>query len=138
MGFGGAVPRKCSQCPKLFEGECTRNYEDYPEQVLQWGGRVVVLGTYRHLDHGPCPFPGETDPVPFEIPVQPAPSSRPAKTVQVPRKCSGCPYLKGLPIHDAVCTYEPEVWGLFHRGLDWGGWLPSEEQLGQRRTPHCT
>jgi hypothetical protein len=118
----------------LFEGECTRHYYEYPKQVLQFGQREFILGMYRHLHHGPCPFPGDTDPAPFEISALPAPDSRPAKTVQVPRKCLSCRYLKGLPIYDAVCTYESEVWGDFHRGLDWGDWLPSEEQLGQRRT----
>ena len=111
-GSHGAVPRKCRECPNLFEGECGRDRDDYP------------IDSYRHLDHGPCPFPGPTDPLPFEIPAQPPPWKQPAKTVWVPRKCINCQYLKGLPIYDAVCTYESAIWGDCHRGLDWGDWRP--------------
>jgi len=40
MGIGGAIPNKCGSCDFLFEGGCTRFFDE--------------LQRYTHLDYGPC------------------------------------------------------------------------------------
>lgn len=102
--FGtGAVPHKCSTCEFLFEGECTRFFQD--------------VGHYLHLDHGPCGIEGPTDPVRYEAPYISA-------KAEVPRKCAKCYFLAVHPIYGFHCTKDADKWGDFHRGLDWGAWAP--------------
>jgi len=108
MVSNGAVPKKCSECQHLFEGECTR----YMEEVKD----------YLHLDHGPCGVEGPTDPVVFE-------NEFLLGKVEVPRKCSTCKYLSVSPIYGFHCTKDANKWGDFHRGLDWGSWQPDHVYL---------
>ena len=100
----GAVPNKCSSCKHLFEGECTRASEN-------------IAGRYLHLDHGPCGIDGPTDPVYYEDKFVTA-------KVSVPRKCLQCRFLKHDSIDGFYCSKDAEIWGDFHRGLDWGTWVP--------------
>ena len=98
----GAVPKKCSECEYLFEGECTRP-----------GGEVP----YLHLDHGPCGIEGPTDPVVFE-------NEFIKGKVEVPKKCTTCAHLSVAPIYGFYCAKDSDKWGDFHRALDWGTWHP--------------
>lgn len=103
MGSRGAVPKKCSDCQHLFEGECVRYSED--------------VGHYLHLDHGPCGIDGPTDPVTFQ-------DEFVSSKVDVPRKCATCVFLAVNSIEGFHCTKDADKWGDFHRGLDWGAWKP--------------
>jgi len=103
LGLQGAVPKKCSGCKHLFEGECLR------------GGDVV--GRYLHLDHGPCGIPGNTDPVIYE-------NQHIKSKVTVPRKCASCLHLRNDSIRGFYCSKDSDKWGDFSRGLDWGTWQP--------------
>jgi hypothetical protein len=101
----GAVPNKCSSCQFLFEGECRR----MPDR-------------YLHLDHGPCGVDGPTDPVFYENEFVMA-------KVSVPRKCTTCRFLNIDSIDGFHCGKDSEIWGDFHRGLDWGAWSPDRIYL---------
>jgi hypothetical protein len=101
----GAVPNKCSSCPFLFEGECRRTSD-----------------RYLHLDHGPCGIDGPTDPVFYE-------NEFVVAKVTVPRKCAKCRFLKHDSIYGFYCNKDSEIWGDFHRGLDWGAWSPDRTYL---------
>ena len=68
----GSVPAKCITCDKLFEGVCLRQ----PSR-------------YMHLDHGPCPFPGDTTPALYTFVLEEKSLSLP-----VPGKCLTCEHLK--------------------------------------------
>lgn len=103
FGSFGAIPNKCRSCSNLFEGECVR---------------AMDSGGYKHLDHGPCGVMGPTDPVHYEDEFVVA-------KVRIPRKCASCNFLRLRPIHGFVCTKDESIWGDFHRGLDWGDWIPS-------------
>jgi hypothetical protein len=103
MASRGAVPKKCSECQHLFEGECTRYIED--------------VGHYLHLDHGPCGIDGPTDAVTYE-------DEFVTSKAEVPRKCAKCIFLAVDRIHGFHCTKDADKWGDFHRGLDWGAWEP--------------
>lgn len=103
MGLRGAVPKKCSNCVQLFEGECTRYIED--------------VGHYLHLDHGPCGIDGPTDPVVYE-------NQYISSNVEIPRKCSRCVFLGVDAIRGFHCLKDADKWGDFPRGLDWGAWEP--------------
>ena len=103
MASRGAVPKKCSECQHLFEGECTRYIED--------------VGHYLHLDHGPCGIDGPTDPVLYE-------DEFVTSKAEVPRKCAKCVFLAVDRIYGFHCTKDADKWGDFHRGLDWGAWEP--------------
>ena len=100
----GSVPAKCITCDKLFEGVCLRQ----PSR-------------YMHLDHGPCPFPGDTTPALYSFVLE-----EESLSLQVPGKCLTCEHLKNHCIYLAYCSYESEIWGDFHRSLDWGEWQPEE------------
>lgn len=108
MGVSGAVPNKCGQCPKLFEGSCTR----YMEEV----------GHYLHLDYGYCGIPGPTDPVIYR-------DEFVVSKVEIPRKCSTCAYLVLNRIRGFHCSKDSEKWGYLDRGLDWGTWEPDSIYL---------
>jgi len=99
----GAVPKKCSNCQHLFEGECIRYIEE--------------VGHYLHLDHGPCGIDGPTDPVTYE-------DTFITSKVEVPRKCAKCNFLAVDWIFGFHCTKDAGKWGEFHRSLDWGAWEP--------------
>lgn len=103
MASHGAVPKKCSECQYLFEGECTRYIKE--------------VGDYLHLDHGPCGIHGPTDPVVHE-------DRFIQSCVEIPRKCTTCVFLKVDRLFGFHCTKDAEKWGDFHRGLDWGTWKP--------------
>ena len=103
MGTSGAVPQKCSQCDKLFEGECIRYIES--------------VGHYLNLDHCPCGIDGSTDPVTYD-------DLYITSKVQVPRKYARCGYLRIDNIRGFCCTKESGKWGNIPRGLDWGAWEP--------------
>jgi len=109
LGIKGAVPRKCSTCRFLFEGECTRV--------------MGQIAGYLSLDHGPCPIRGKTLPVLYE-------TEYIRSKVFVPEKCASCHDLKYDPVSGFVCNYEREVWGAFPRELDWGNWSPEYPNLG--------
>jgi len=99
----GAVPNKCSECVKFFEGECTRFIEE--------------VGHYLYLDHGPCGINGPTEPVEYQ-------GSATKSKALVPRKCAHCKFLMPDSVHGFCCAKDPEKWGDFPRGLDWGTWVP--------------
>jgi hypothetical protein len=99
----GAVPKKCSECKYLFEGECIR----YMREV----------GRYLHLDHGFCGIQGPTDPVFYQ-------DQYIESKVEIPRKCSTCSYLEYDRIRGFTCRKDAAKWGDFPRGLDWGDWEP--------------
>lgn len=99
----GAVPKKCSTCEFLFEGECTRAFEQ--------------LGRYLNLDHGFCGVPGSTDPVRYE-------NKWMVSKVKVPRKCSTCHFLSVGDVRGFICRKDQHIWGSFPRSLDWGSWEP--------------
>lgn len=103
LGVSGAVPNKCSHCPKLFEGGCTRYIED--------------VGHYLHLDYGDCGIPGPTDPVIYR-------DEFIVSEVEIPRKCSTCVYLEFDRIRGFCCRKDSAKWGELERGLDWGTWRP--------------
>jgi len=109
MGIGGAIPNKCGSCDFLFEGGCTRFFDE--------------LQRYTHLDYGPCGVDGATDPVKFE-------DSHITAKVEIPRKCAGCVFLKYERIFGFVCSKDAEKWGpRNYRGLDWGAWEPDSVYL---------
>lgn len=103
MASRGAVPKKCSECQYLFEGECIRYFEE--------------VGHYLHLDHRPCGIDGPTDPVVYE-------DQFVQSKVEIPRKCAKCVYLGVDRIYGFHCCKDADKWGDFHRGLDWGSWEP--------------
>jgi hypothetical protein len=99
LGLHGAIPRKCSQCAHSFEGSCLRAMDS--------------LHRYLELDYGFCGIDGDTEPVALDYPdVDP--------DLEVPRKCSTCPYLRPDQVHGVVCTKDSDVWGHLSRSLDWG------------------
>ena len=103
MVKSGAIPHKCGNCDKLFEGGCTRFIED--------------VQRYMHLDFGPCGIDGPTDPVFYE--------DRFLKSkVEIPRKCAGCVHLVTDSIYGFTCKKDSDKWGDNFRGLDWGSWSP--------------
>lgn len=108
MASRGAVPKKCAECQHLFEGECTRNIQE--------------VGHYLHLDHGPCGIDGPTDPVVYE-------DQFIQSKVEIPRKCSNCNYLGFHQVFGFLCRKDAGKWGDFHRGLDWGTWVPDSIDL---------
>ncbi len=99
----GAVPKKCSECRHLFEGECVR----YMDEV----------GHFLHLDHGPCGINGPTDPVIYEDELV-------RSKVEIPRKCATCVFLAIDRIFGLHRTKDADKWGDLHRGLDWDAWEP--------------
>lgn len=108
----GAVPRKCSGCAHLMEGECVRAF--------------VQVQDVLELDYGPCCKEGPTDPVVVRSPAS-------GQELSVPRKCATCAFLAQS---DEVwgpgrCRWEQERWGR-PRGLDWGTWEPERAPLGIR------
>jgi len=130
----GSMPRKCLECELWFECECVR-------------GRGTAQ-PYRSFDHGPCETVGSSEPVwicstflkPVPVrglhvvcceyldrePVDPQVVERenPGWTFYrrlfAPRKCTTCEYLTFNRFNQYVCTFQQEVWGDFHRALDWG------------------
>lgn len=108
MGVVGAVPNKCGSCSHLFEGGCTRYFDQ--------------VNRYLHLDYGSCKIDGPTDPVVYEDDFF-------MSKVEVPRKCSKCFYLKVDRIYGFHCTQDNDKWGDYHRGLDWGAWEPHSVYL---------
>lgn len=103
MGFFRAIPQKCYECEYLFEGDCTRYFEE--------------VGRHLYLDYGPCSVNGPTDPIYYESKVI-------KSNAEIPRKCKLCKYLGIHPIQGIICTENIETWGDFSRGLDWGTWEP--------------
>jgi hypothetical protein len=95
----GAIPRKCSECAHSFEGSCLRAMDS--------------LNRYLDLDHGFCGVRGDTDPVNVDRHDFP-------NDLEVPRKCSTCSFLRPDSIRGVVCSKDADVWGDFHRSLDWG------------------
>jgi hypothetical protein len=73
---------------------------------------------WMHLNHGPCGVHGPTDPAYFEDDFVTA-------KVSVPRKCLRCRFLKHDSIYGFHCTKDADIWGDFHRSLDWGAWSPN-------------
>ncbi len=111
LASAGAVPRKCSTCSHLFEGECTRALE--------------TRGAYLRLDHGPCGVAGPTDPVPYE-------NGYFSAKVTIPRKCAGCSHLVIDRQRGFDCEKDRSIWGDWMRGLDWGTWRPERIYLALR------
>ena len=107
--LSGAIPQKCDACPSSFEGGCTR--------------AINEVGMYLHLDHGPCPKLGSTEPVLVDTQYY-------TSKVYVPNKCVHCRHLYLDSIAGFVCHFEKERWGHFPRNLDWGTWNPSHPIAG--------
>ncbi|MER2565379.1 MAG: hypothetical protein ABTQ32_31935 [Myxococcaceae bacterium] len=107
--LSGAIPRKCSGCRFLFEGECTRAMDQ-------------VHG-YLALDHGPCPVIGDTTPTLVV-------TKQLRSTVSIPAKCRSCEHLEVSLQRGFTCGFEREKWGFFRRGLDWGSWSPELPNVG--------
>ena len=105
----GMIPKKCSECDLMFEGECRRNSE--------------ITGEYARLDYGKCEIEGKTEPVCIEI------DSNGYETF-VPAKCEHCDYLKKDKYRGYICTFEKNIWGDFPRSLDWGNWKPNFPIIG--------
>lgn len=78
---------------------------------------MELTGRYLRLDHGPCGIAGDTDPVFLE-------NEFFSSKVEVPRKCSKCHHLSFSLVSGFECRKDPEKWGDFRRGLDWGSWRP--------------
>lgn len=106
MASVGSIPQKCGRCDFSFERSCTR----YLEQIQH----------YMHLDYGPCGIEGPTDPVTYNGQFDEVLQAQ----VEVPRKCARCSFLFRDGIFGFTCKKDPEKWGKFHRGLDWGHWSP--------------
>lgn len=104
----GCVPKKCTSCKHLFEGECLRDLE--------------LTDGYLRLDYSDCPVKGETNPVAFKADGE-------VKTF-IPSKCNGC---SNLNTKRLTCKFEKELWGDFERDLDWGTWQPDYPLVGLRR-----
>lgn len=77
------------------------------------------LNRYMHLDYGPCGIHGPTDPVIYE-------DKFIRSKVEIPRKCSKCPFLFHDSIYGFTCRKDSEKWGKCYRGLDWGQWRPDQ------------
>jgi hypothetical protein len=105
LGCIGAVPNKCGSCDQLFEGGCRRGMTEFG------------MTDYLHVDHGECAVNGPTDPVFYS-------SQYITSKVTVPRKCTTCRWLENDKINGFYCAKDQEIWGDFHRGLDWGAWRP--------------
>ena len=108
MGLITVIPKKCSECMYLFEGECTRNIDE--------------VGRYLYLDHGPCGIYGPTDPLTHV-------SSSTIFKIEIPRKCAKCDYLEGFfnvqgIVDGFSCGKDKDIWLGFNRNLDWGSWEP--------------
>ena len=99
----GAVPKKCSECRHLFEGECTRNGP-----------------TYMALDHGPCPVTGPTTPTRVSAP----------REDLLPAKCVECEHLAFDRLWGFHCIADRQIWRDFPRSLDWGDERPPD--LGEQ------
>lgn len=108
FGTRGAIPNKCGHCKFMFEGGCTRYFEE--------------VQRYMHLDFGPCGIDGPTDPVIYE-------DKFIQSKVDVPRKCSQCRFLIHDSIYGFTCRKDEEKWGGCYRGLDWGAWSPDRIYL---------
>lgn len=104
----GCVPKKCTTCKHLFEGECLRDIE--------------FTDSYLRLDYSGCPVVGETNPIAFNTDGE-------AQTF-IPSKCTRCSYLNTKQF---TCKFEKELWGDFERDLDWGNWRPDYPLVGLRR-----
>jgi hypothetical protein len=109
MGQEGAIPKKCSGCKFMLEGECLR-------------GADQVKG-FLALDHGPCPVKGETKPILYE-------NKYVQSKVFIPAKCGSCRHLSFSVYSGFTCTFEQEKWGAYQRELDWGAWSPEHPNLG--------
>lgn len=107
----GSIPKKCSTCSNLFEGECTRGLDE--------------IGKLLRLDYDSCYKTGTTEPTKIEIN-----SDNP---VFVPNKCIDCEYLSKSEFREYFCSYEKEKWKDFPRDLDWGDWKPDYPLIGLRR-----
>ncbi len=108
--FQGAVPKKCSLCSNLFEGECLRGIE--------------LMEDYLTLDHGACKIEGLTHPVEIEI--------KNGSPIYVPKKCLECQFLLKSNSRGYICISDKNVWGDFPRSLDWGDWKPDYPIAGLR------
>ncbi len=109
MGSMGCVPKKCSLCKYLFEGECTR--------------ALKQVAGYLALDHGPCKIEGDTIPELID-------SAYVTSKVYVPSKCKYCLFLSFDFIRGFYCNFEREKWGDFPRAVDWGNWSPELPNVG--------
>ena len=111
MASFGALPKKCTTCSNLFEGECTRGLDE--------------TGSLLRLDYEACDKPGPTTPVEIEVIDE--------HSIYVPHKCQNCEYLIKTEIRGYACSYEQEQWQDFPRDLDWGDWQPDYPLVGLRR-----
>lgn len=103
------IPKKCSECNLMFEGECIRNSE--------------ITGEYSRLDYGKCKVEGKTNSVCIEI-------DNSGYETFVPEKCVKCTHLKKDKYHKYICDFEKNIWGDFPRSLDWGDWQPDFPIIG--------
>lgn len=106
--LSGSVPRKCIDCPLLFEGGCRRSSN--------------AVHAYMQLDHGACPVAGSTIPTTVE-------NQYYTSKVLVPKKCVTCRYLELDSIRGFVCNMERKTWGAFPRSLDWSSWTPEHPEF---------
>jgi hypothetical protein len=105
----GMIPKKCSECDLMFEGECLRNSE--------------ITGKYAQLDYGKCEIEGKTEPVCIEIDYN-------GYETFIPLKCEHCDHLKKNKYRGYICAFEKNTWGDFPRSLDWGDWKPNFPIVG--------
>jgi hypothetical protein len=98
--LSGAVPNKCGSCHHLFEGECLRAIDE--------------LQRYLKLDYGFCGIYGSTEPVYYE-------NQFVISKFEIPSKCASCVFFNPSNFN---CGKDPQKWGEFLRGLDWGYWQP--------------
>lgn len=98
-----AVPKKCYECKNLFEGGCTRFFEEVKE--------------YLRLDYDFCGVDGSTNPIMYE-------DKFVKSKVYIPKKCRTCKHLNIDGNWGFSCNKDSKIWGAFPRGLDWGTWEP--------------
>lgn len=111
MASHGAVPKKCSSCSNLFEGECMRRLDD--------------VDSLLRLDYDSCGKTGSSQPIEIEVINE--------NSIFVPEKCLHCEFLGKSDIHGHFCKSENDKWGDFPRDLDWGDWKPDYSLIGHRR-----
>jgi len=102
--FSGKIPEKCSTCKFFYHGGCLRNFNETEE--------------YLHLDYGPCPISGDTEPKLID-------NQYISSKVYIPKKCLDCPDLSYSYLKNLYCNNESDTWGFFNRNFDWGRWKPN-------------
>ncbi|QDT24460.1 hypothetical protein [Gimesia chilikensis] len=109
FGSTDHIPRKCTECENMFEGECVRAMDQVED--------------YLSLDYGPCRKSGLCNPVLFE-------DQYIKSKVYVPEKCRDCFNLKYHAVFGFRCHEDDQIWGRYGKTLDWGHWSPDLPNIG--------